>query len=341
MKKTKFILSFVLALLISTNAFAKGIEITGAGASFPAPIYTKWAEQYKIISGDSLNYASIGSGGGVKQIKEKTVDFGATDNPLKGDELEKDGMVQFPAIIGGVVVIFNLEGFKPGELKIDGDTTAKIFAGEIEKWNDKQIAALNPGKKLPDQAITVVTRSDSSGTTKIYTDYLSAVSSSWKEKIGSGGTVNWTAKSTTGGKGNEGVAANVTRIKGAIGYVEYAYAKINNIPYLSMKNLDGKYVLPSLESFGAAAANANWSGTPGMGITLVNQKGEKSWPITGASFILMYKDSANKEKSNAALKFFEWSFKNGGKSAAELDYVALPANVTDYISKNVWSQIKK
>ena len=341
MKKTKFILSFVLALLISTNVFAKGIEITGAGASFPAPIYTKWAEQYKIISGDSLNYASIGSGGGVKQIKEKTVDFGATDNPLKGDELEKDGMVQFPAIIGGVVVIFNLEGFKPGELKIDGDTTAKIFAGEIEKWNDKQIAALNPGKKLPDQAITVVTRSDSSGTTKIYTDYLSAVSSSWKEKIGSGGTVNWTAKSTTGGKGNEGVAANVTRIKGAIGYVEYAYAKINNIPYLSMKNLDGKYVLPSLESFGAAAANANWSGTPGMGITLVNQKGEKSWPITGASFILMYKDSANKEKSNAALKFFEWSFKNGGKSAAELDYVALPANVTDYISKNVWSQIKK
>jgi phosphate transport system substrate-binding protein len=341
MKKTKFILSFVLALLISTNAFAKGIEITGAGASFPAPIYTKWAEQYKTISGDSLNYASIGSGGGVKQIKEKTVDFGATDNPLKGDELEKDGMVQFPAIIGGVVVIFNLEGFKPGELKIDGDTTAKIFAGEIEKWNDKQIAALNPGKKLPDQAITVVTRSDSSGTTKIYTDYLSAVSSSWKEKIGSGGTVNWTAKSTTGGKGNEGVAANVTRIKGAIGYVEFAYAKINNIPYLSMKNLDGKYVLPSLESFGAAAANANWSGTPGMGITLVNQKGEKSWPITGASFILMYKDSANKEKSNAALKFFEWSFKNGSKSAAELDYVALPANVTDYISKNVWSQIKK
>ena len=341
MKKTKFILSFVLALLISTNAFAKGIEITGAGASFPAPIYTKWAEQYKTVSGDSLNYASIGSGGGVKQIKEKTVDFGATDNPLKGDELEKDGMVQFPAIIGGVVVIFNLEGFKPGELKIDGDTTAKIFAGEIEKWNDKQIAALNPGKKLPDQAITVVTRSDSSGTTKIYTDYLSAVSSSWKEKIGSGGTVNWTAKSTTGGKGNEGVAANVTRIKGAIGYVEYAYAKINNIPYLSMKNLDGKYVLPSLESFGAAAANANWSGTPGMGITLVNQKGEKSWPITGASFILMYKDSANKEKSNAALKFFEWSFKNGGKSAAELDYVALPVNVTDYISKNVWSQIKK
>lgn len=339
MKKT--ILSFVLAFLISTNAFAKGIEITGAGASFPAPIYTKWAEQYKTISGDSLNYASIGSGGGVKQIKEKTVDFGATDNPLKGDELEKDGMVQFPAIIGGVVVIFNLEGFKPGELKIDGDTTAKIFAGEIEKWNDKQIAALNPGKKLPDQAITVVTRSDSSGTTKIYTDYLSAASSSWKEKIGSGGTVNWTAKSTTGGKGNEGVAANVTRIKGAIGYVEYAYAKINNIPYLSMKNLDGKYVLPSLESFGAAAANANWSGTPGMGITLVNQKGEKSWPITGASFILMYKDSANKEKSNAALKFFEWSFKNGGKSAAELDYVALPANVTDYISKNVWSQIKK
>ena len=339
MKKIKFILSFVLALLISTSAFA--IEITGAGASFPAPIYTKWAEEYKKISGDSLNYASIGSGGGVKQIKEKTVDFGATDNPLKGEDLEKDGMVQFPAIIGGVVVIFNLDGFKPGELKIDGDTTAKIFAGEIENWNDKQIAALNPGKKLPDQAITVVTRSDSSGTTAIYTDYLSSVSASWKEKIGKGGTVNWTAKSNVGGKGNEGVAANVTRIKGAIGYVEYAYAKLNKIPHLSMKNHDGKFVQPDLTSFGAAAANANWAGTPGMGISLVNQKGEKSWPITGASFVLMYKDSANKEKSNAALKFFEWSFKNGSKSAAELDYVALPANVTDYISKNVWSQIKK
>ena len=339
MKKIKFILSFVLALLISTSAFA--IEITGAGASFPAPIYTKWAEEYKKISGDSLNYASIGSGGGVKQIKEKTVDFGATDNPLKGEDLEKDGMVQFPAIIGGVVVIFNLDGFKPGELKIDGDTTAKIFAGEIEKWNDKQIAALNPEKKLPDQAITVVTRSDSSGTTAIYTDYLSSVSASWKEKIGKGGTVNWTAKSNVGGKGNEGVAANVTRIKGAIGYVEYAYAKLNKIPHLSMKNHDGKFVQPDLTSFGAAAANANWAGTPGMGISLVNQKGEKSWPITGASFVLMYKDSANKQKSNAALKFFEWSFKNGSKSAAELDYVALPANVTDYISKNVWSQIKK
>ena len=338
-RSIKFILSFVLALLISTSAFA--IEITGAGASFPAPIYTKWAEEYKKISGDSLNYASIGSGGGVKQIKEKTVDFGATDNPLKGEDLEKDGMVQFPAIIGGVVVIFNLDGFKPGELKIDGDTTAKIFAGEIENWNDKQIAALNPGKKLPDQAITVVTRSDSSGTTAIYTDYLSSVSASWKEKIGKGGTVNWTAKSNVGGKGNEGVAANVTRIKGAIGYVEYAYAKLNKIPYLSMKNHDGKFVQPDLTSFGAAAANANWAGTPGMGISLVNQKGEKSWPITGASFVLMYKDSANKEKSNVALKFFEWSFKNGSKSAAELDYVALPANVTDYISKNVWSQIKK
>ena len=341
MKKTKFILSFVLALLISTNAFAKDIEITGAGASFPAPIYTKWAEQYKTVSGDSLNYASIGSGGGVKQIKEKTVYFGATYNPLKGEYLEKDGMVQFPAIIGGVVVIFNLDGFKPGELKIDGDTTAKIFAGEIEKWNDKQIAALNPGKKLPDQAITVVTRSDSSGTTAIYTDYLSSVSASWKEKIGKGGTVNWTAKSNIGGKGNEGVAANVTRIKGSIGYVEYAYAKLNKIPHLSMKNHDGKFVQPDLTSFGAAAANANWAGTPGMGISLVNQKGEKSWPITGASFVLMYKDSANKQKSDAALKFFEWAFKNGGKSAAELDYVALPTNVTDYISKNVWSQIKK
>ena len=341
MKKIKFIISFATALLISTFSFAKGIEITGAGASFPAPIYTKWAEAYSKVSGDKLNYASIGSGGGVKQIKEKTVDFGATDNPLKGDDLAQSNMVQFPAIIGGIVVIFNLEGFKPQELVIDGDTTAKIFAGEITKWNDKQIAALNPGKKLPDQEITVVTRSDSSGTTAIFTDYLSTVNAMWKEKIGNGGTVNWTAKTLVGGKGNEGVAANVTRVKGSIGYVEYAYAKINKIPYFAMKNANGKVVKPDLNTFGAAAASADWASTPGMGISLVNQKGDNTWPIAGASFILMYKVPADKAKSNAALKFFEWSFANGSKLAAELEYVALPKNLTDYISKNVWSQIQK
>jgi len=235
----------------------------------------------------------------------------------------------------------NLQGFKPGELRIDGPTLASIFLGDITKWSDKRIADLNTGKKLPDTEITVVTRSDGSGTTNVFTDYLSKVSPAWKEKVGAANTVNWPAKSTIGGKGNEGVAANVTRVKGSIGYVEFAYAKLNNIPHMNMKNLDGKFVAPSLESFKAAAAGADWTSVPGMGISLNNQKGEKSWPITSASFILMYKTPVDKTKSNETLKFFEWAFKNGGKSAESLEYVPLPANVTDYIAKNVWSKIQK
>jgi len=328
-------------LLLSTFAYAKDITITGAGATFVAPLISKWSEEYKKISGNSINYASIGSSGGVKQIREKTVDFGATDAPLKGADLEKDGMVQFPEIIGAVVPVVNLQGFKPGELRIDGPTLASIFLGDITKWSDKRIADLNAGKKLPDTEITVVTRSDGSGTTNVFTDYLSKVSPTWKEKVGAANTVNWPAKSTIGGKGNEGVAANVTRVKGSIGYVEFAYAKLNNIPHMNMKNLDGKFVAPSLESFKAAAAGADWTSVPGMGISLNNQKGEKSWPITSASFILMYKTPVDKTKSNETLKFFEWAFKNGGKSAESLEYVPLPANVTDYIAKNVWSKIQK
>ena len=273
MKKNNFIVTFFATLLLSTFAYAKDITITGAGATFVAPLISKWSEEYKKISGNSINYASIGSSGGVKQIREKTVDFGATDAPLKGEDLEKDGMVQFPEIIGAVVPVINLEGFKPGELRIDGPTLASIFLGDITKWSDKRIADLNAGKKLPDIEITVVTRSDGSGTTNVFTDYLSKVSPVWKEKVGAANTVNWPAKSTIGGKGNEGVAANVTRIKGSIGYVEFAYAKLNNIPHMNMKNLDGKFVAPSLESFKAAAAGADWTSVPGMGISLNNQKG--------------------------------------------------------------------
>lgn len=341
MKKNNFIVTFFATLLISTFVYAKDITITGAGATFVAPLISKWSEEYKKISGNSINYASIGSSGGVKQIREKTVDFGATDAPVKGEDLEKDGMVQFPEIIGAVVPVINLEGFKPGELRIDGPTLASIFLGDITKWSDKRIADLNAGKKLPDTEITVVTRSDGSGTTNVFTDYLSKVSPAWKEKVGTANAVNWLAKSTIGGKGNEGVAANVTRVKGSIGYVEFAYAKLNNIPHMNMKNLDGKFIAPSLESFKAAAAGADWTSVPGMGISLNNQKGEKSWPITSASFILMYKTPVDKTKSNETLKFFEWAFKNGGKSAESLEFVPLPTNVTDYIAKNVWSKIQK
>ena len=304
----KRLLSLITGLTISLTAQAA--EITGAGATFPYPIYAKWAEAWKASSGNGLNYQSIGSGGGINQIKAKTVDFGATDAPLKGEDLEKDGMVQFPEIIGAIVPIINLEGFKPGEIRIDGATLASIFLGDIFKWNDKKISDLNPGKKLPDLEITVVTRSDGSGTTNVFTDYLSKVSPAWKEKVGTANTVNWPAKSTIGGKGNEGVAANVTRIKGSIGYVEYAYAKINNVPFMIMKNHDGKFVAPSIESFKAAATGADWINTPGMGISLNNQKGDKSWPITSASFILMYKNPIDKEKSNEVLKFFEKSIEN-------------------------------
>lgn len=339
--RNKFLKIAVLGAFVSASLNTMAIDITGAGASFPAPIYSKWAEDYKKVTKNSVNYASIGSSGGIKQIREKTVDFGATDAPLKGADLDKDGMVQFPAIIGGVVPVVNLPGFAPNELKIDSDTLAAVFRGDITNWNAPQIASVNPGKKLPNQAITVVVRSDGSGTTAVFTDYLSKASKSWSDSVGAGATVKWPADSTVGGKGNEGVSANVTRVKGSIGYVEYAFAKLNKMTSLQVKNADGKFVSPSLEAFKAAAAGANWAGTPGMGISITNQPGANSWPIAAASFILMYKNPANKEKSAEALKFFEWAFKEGDKTAADLDYVPLPANVTDYIAKNVWTQIAK
>lgn len=315
-------------------------DITGAGATFPYPIFAKWAEVYKKIENVGLNYQSIGSSGGLRQIRAKTVTFGASDAPVGGDQLEKDGMVQFPVILGGVVPIVNIEGFKPSELKISGEVLAEVYMGTITKWNDPKIVALNPGKTLPNQSITVVHRADGSGTTFIFTDYLNEVSKAWSGKVGKGAAVKWPAPSSVGGKGNEGVAANVQRVKGSIGYVEYAYAKKNNITYLQLLNKNGKFVSPSEASFAAAAAGADWFSVPGMGISLVEQKGDAAWPITGASFALMYKEPANKAASKDVIKFFTWAFKDGQQLALDLDYVPLPDALTTQIAAKVWSQIK-
>ena len=320
---------------------AHAADITGAGATFPYPIYAKWAEAYKKVTNVGLNYQSIGSSGGIRQIRAKTVTFGATDAPVPGAELDKDGMVQFPAIIGGTVPIINLDGFKPGELRITGEILAEVFMGNILKWNDAKLAALNPGKKLPDQNITIVHRADGSGTTFNFTDYLSVASKSWAEKVGKGAAVKWPAASSVGGKGNEGVAANVARVKGSIGYVEYAYVKKNNLNFMQLRNKDGKYVSPDDKTFAAAAAGADWFSVPGMGLSIVDQKGAQTWPISTASFILMYKSPADKAASQEALKFFDWAFKNGKNLALELDYVPLPDSLTDQIRSKVWNQIAK
>ena len=332
----KFIAALAVSLL-GTTAIAA--TITGAGATFPYPIYAKWAEMYKKETGTGLNYQSIGSSGGIRQINGKTVAFGATDAPVKGSDLEKRGQVQFPAIIGGTIPVFNLEGLKPGELRITGDVLAEMFMGYIVNWNDPKIAALNPDKKLPDQTITVVHRADGSGTTFNFTDYLTVVSKLWAEKVGRGAAVKWPAASSIGGKGNEGVAANVARVKGAVGYVEYAYAKKNNIPYMSLQNKDGKFIRPDDKTFAAAAAGADWFSVPGMGLSIVDQKGANAWPISTASFIIMYRDPDNKAASAEVLKFFDWSFRNGKQAALDLDYVPLPDVLVQQIRDRVWSQI--
>jgi phosphate transport system substrate-binding protein len=306
-------------------------EFTGAGATFPFPIYSKWAEAYKASTGIGLNYQSIGSGGGMRQIKAKTVDFGASDQPMKVEELEKEGIVQFPAIIGGVVPVFNLDGIQAGQLKFTPELISAIHLGKISKWNDKAIAAVNPDVKLPELAITVVHRADGSGTTFLWTDYLSKANAEFKDKVGTGNAVKW--PTGVGGKGNEGVAANVQRVKGAFGYVEYAYAKRNKIPYGQMKNRDGEFVMPDDETFKAAAASADWANTPGMGVLLTNQPGKQSWPATGASFILMHKTQADALTGRAVLKFFDWAYKNGGQMATELEYVPIPAPVVKQIQE--------
>jgi phosphate transport system substrate-binding protein len=316
-------------------------DITGAGATFPFPIYAKWAEGYKAATGTGMNYQSIGSSGGIRQIRAKTVTFGATDAPVSGADLDKDAMVQFPAIIGGTVPVINLDGFKPGELRVTGPVMAEMFLGKISKWNDPKLAALNPGKNLPNELITVVHRADGSGTTFNWTDYLSVVSKEFADTVGKGAAVKWPAPTSVGGKGNEGVAANVNRIKGSIGYVEYAYVKKNNMNFMQVQNANGKYVSPDDLTFAAAAAGADWFSVPGMGVSMVNAKGDTSWPISTASFILMYKNPADKAASNEALKFFDWSFKNGKKMAADLDYVPLPDSLTNEIRAKVWSQIQK
>ena len=333
----KTVAAAALATVAMGSAFAA--DITGAGATFPFPMYAKWAEVYKKETGTGLNYQSIGSSGGVRQIRAKTVAFGATDAPVPGAELDKDGMVQFPAIIGGTVPVFNLEGFKGGELRVTGQVLAEMFMGKISKWNDPKLAALNPGKKLPDTIITIVHRADGSGTTYNWTDYLTSVSKDWADSVGRGNAVKWPAPTSVGGKGNEGVAANVSRVKGSLGYVEYAYAKKNNIPVMALQNKNGKFVLPDDTTFAAAAANADWSKAPGMGISLVAQPGDAAYPVVTASFILMYKEPANKAESAEVLKFFDWAFKSGKQHAVDLDYVPLPDKLTNEIRTKVWSQI--
>jgi len=343
MNSKRTLLKALAAAAMATVALgtAHAADITGAGATFPFPIYAKWAEMYKAQTGTGLNYQSIGSSGGLRQIRAKTVAFGASDAPVKGEDLEKDGMVQFPAIIGGTVPVFNLEGFAPGSIRITGPVLAEMFLGKITTWNDAKITALNPGKTLPNTPITVVHRADGSGTTFNFTDYLTSVSKDWADSVGKGAAVKWPASTSVGGKGNEGVAANVSRTRGAIGYVEYAYAKKNSIPHMALQNADGQYVQPDDKSFAAAAAGVDWMSVPGMGVSMVNAKGKESWPISTASFILMYKQPTDKAQSAEVLKFFDWAFKNGKQAAVELDYVPLPDTVTSQIRDKVWSQIAR
>lgn len=308
---------------------AQAADITGAGATFPFPIYSKWAEAYKKDTGIGLNYQSIGSGGGIRQIKAKTVAFGATDAPLKGEDLTKDGLIQFPTVMGGVVPAVNIAGIEPGKLKLSGEIIAQIYLGDIKKWNDPKIVALNAGVTLPDANINPVYRSDGSGTTFVFTDYLSKVSADWKSKIGTNQSVQWPVG--IGGKGNEGVSASVKQVANSIGYVEYAYAKQNKLAHALVKNADGNFPAPEEKAFQAAAANANWQEQPGFGISLNNQKGADAWPITSATFILVHAKPEKPEDVQSALKFFDWTYKSGDKLASELDYVALPANVKDQV----------
>ncbi|HEY3149557.1 MAG TPA: phosphate ABC transporter substrate-binding protein PstS [Dongiaceae bacterium] len=333
MKLASTLMAAVTALAASACA-ALAIDLSGAGATFPYPIYAKWADAYKKETGVGLNYQSIGSGGGIKQITAKTVTFGASDMPLKAEDLNKNGLIQFPTVLGGVVPVVNIEGIKPGDIALDGPTLAKIFLGEVKTWNDPAIQKLNPNAKLPSQAIAIVHRSDGSGTTFIFTDYLAKVSADWKSKVGANTAVEWPGG--IGAKGNEGVANNVAQTKGSIGYVEYAYAKQNKLTFTKVINKDGKPVEPTAESFTAAAANADWMGTPGFGVILTNEAGAGSWPIAGATFILLHKQPQDPAAASEALKFFAWAYAKGDKMAQDLDYVPMPDKVVAAIQK-VWA----
>jgi len=324
----------LLSGLLSNQASAEGI-ISGAGATFPYPVYAKWAEAYAKKTGVKMNYQSIGSGGGIRQIKARTVDFGASDAPLKAQDLNKSGLIQFPMIMGGVVPVVNVAGVKPGELKLTSEEVADIFLGKIKKWNDARLKARNPGVDLPDSLITVVHRADGSGTTWIFTNYLSKVSKEWAEKVGNNKAVAWPVG--VGGKGNEGVASYVRRIKNSIGYVEYAYALQNKMSYTQLRNRDGYFVSPTSKNFQTAAANADWEHAPGFYMVLTDQPGANSWPITGASFILVYKTQTKPKTAAAVLKFFDWAYHNGQQMAEKLDYVPIPPNVVSLVERT-WAK---
>jgi len=325
-----------IALFATTSAF--GADISGAGATFPYPVYAKWSAVYNEQTGNRINYQSIGSGGGIRQIQQRTVTFGASEMPLSLEQLSRYGLIQFPTVIGGDVPVVNIDGITIGQLTLNGPTIAKIFLGEIKRWNDPAIQQLNPTVRLPSQSIVVVHRSDGSGTTFIWTDYLSKVSADWKARVGASTAVEWPVG--IGAKGNEGVANNVAQTKGAIGYVEYAYAKQARLTFAKMINKAGKVVAPEAAAFQAAAANADWLGTPGFGVILTNQSGENTWPITGATFILIHKQPSDPAASAEALKFFAWAYINGSRMAEELDYVPMPPNVVDAVKKIWRTQIK-
>ena len=334
---SRFLRVTALAASVSVMPLsAMSAEITGAGASFPAPVYIKWADAYHKATGNKMNYQSIGSGGGMRQIRAKTVDFGATDVPLSVEDLNKDGLVQFPTVIGGIVPVINVKGIKPGDLLLTGPVLADIYLGKITHWNDKTIAELNPKVSLPNEAIAVVRRADGSGSTFILTNYLSKVSSEWKSKVGEGSVVQW--PTGMGGKGNEGVSAFVQRIPSSIGYVESAYAIQNNLSWTKMRNADGNVVSPSEAAFKAAAAGADWNRSA-FGEILTNQPGKDSWPLASATFIMMHKVQDKPAQGAEALKFFDWAYKNGGKMASELDYVPLPDSLVKLIHAS-WKNIK-
>jgi phosphate transport system substrate-binding protein len=329
------ILSLTLATTLGFAGVVSAQEITGAGASFPAPIYAKWASEYNKATGIKVNYQSIGSGGGIKQIDSKAVDFGASDMPQTDEVLKSKGQMQFPTVMGGVVPVINIKGIEPGQLKLTGPLLGDIFLGKVSRWNDPAIKALNPGLALPDAAIAQVRRADGSGTTFIFTNYLSKVNAEWKSKVGEGTAVNWPVGA--GGKGNEGVAAFVARLPNSIGYTEYSYVKQNKLNYAIMQNSSGVFVKPEDDSFKAAAAGADWNKS--FYQILTNQPGKDAWPISGATFILMHLTQDKPAKATEALKFFNWAYANGGKSAADLDYVPMPASVVAAVHKS-WGDIK-
>jgi phosphate transport system substrate-binding protein len=337
MKKIMAI-GMAIVILFALEAFGSkkfNIIITGAGASFPYPVYSEWAHEYNSLTGMKINYQSIGSGGGIAQIKANTVEFGASDAPLKPDELNESGLIQFPMIMGGIVPVINVSGIKTGELKLTSDLLADIFLGKVTKWKDSRIKAVNKGLNLPAKDITVVHRADGSGTTWLFTNYLCKISTEWSEKVGTGKAVDW--PTGVGGKGNEGVSSYVQRMSGSIGYVEFAYALKNNLTYVLLKNREGKFVAPTIDSFKNAAANADWNNAPGYYMVLTDQPGKDSWPITGASFILMHKEQNSEQLARETLKFFDWCFKHGKKSAEKLHYVPMSDNVVQMV-KNTWSK---